>query len=108
MIDGKDVAIGVLSGSLVLSNLFSVVVVFLITRHCYKNTKNCSHTPAETMHAPLEKIMQVNVAMIDNPAYGPVDPTLENENMAMQWKVKAQDTGLKIYEDVDTTTSPGY
>ena len=74
VIDGKDVAIGVLSGSLILSNLFSVVLVFLITRHCYKNTsKSCSHNPTAATCAPLDMRMQVDVAMTDNPAYGPVD-----------------------------------
>ena len=52
--------------------------------------------------------MQVDVALTNNPAYGPVNTTLEKEILAMLVYSRAQDTGLKVYEDLDMTTNPSY
>ena len=106
------ISVSISCGSLIFISLFSVVLVLVIIRHCYKNaSKRNSNSTAETIYCdPLEreKKIQADVAMTENPAYGPIEATLENDIVTMQGNAKAQDTGLVIYEDLDMTTNPAY
>jgi hypothetical protein len=98
-----------ISCGLIFISLFIVVIVLVIIRHCYKNaSKRNSQSMAETMYCdPLERGKEFqDVAMTDNPAYGPVEAKEVEDIMPMH--VKAQDTGLVIYEHVDMTTNPAY
>jgi hypothetical protein len=59
---------------LILSNIISVVVVFFLTRHCYKNTsKMSSPVKREDVYDQVQggKTYE-DIAMTDSPAYGPV------------------------------------
>ena len=59
---------------LLLVNIISVVVVFLITRHCYRKTsQKSSPSKGEDVYDQVEgpKTYE-DIAMTDSPAYGPV------------------------------------
>ena len=57
---------------LIVVNIISVVVVFLITRHCYKKTSE-TNSKFEDVYEQVEgpKTYE-DIAMTDSPAYGPV------------------------------------
>ena len=100
-----------ISCGLIFISLFIVVIVLVIIRHCYKNaSKRNSKSMAETMYCdPLERGKEFqDVAMTDNPAYGPIEATEVKDFVPMQGNAKAHDTGLAIYEPVDMTTNPAY
>ena len=59
---------------LIVVNIISVVVVFLITRHCYKKTsQKSSPSKGEDVYDQVEgpKTYE-DIVMTDSPAYGPV------------------------------------
>ena len=59
---------------LLLVNIISVVVVFLVTRHCYKKTsQKSSPSKGEDVYEQVEgpKTYE-DIVMTDSPAYGPV------------------------------------
>ena len=59
---------------LILSNIISVVFVFFLTRHCYKNTsKTSSPVKREDVYEQVQGGKNYEgIAMTDSPAYGPV------------------------------------
>jgi cell division protein FtsL len=59
---------------LLLTNIISVVVAVLITRHCYRNTtqKNSTSNKENTYEQVEGTKTYSNIAMNDNPAYGPL------------------------------------
>ena len=60
---------------LIVVNIISVVVVFLITRHCYKKTsQKSSPSKVEYVYEQVEGQNPCeNIVMTDSPAYGPVE-----------------------------------
>ena len=59
---------------LLLADVISVVVAVLITRHCYKKTsQKSSPSKGEDVYEQVETPKTYeDIAMTDNPAYGPV------------------------------------
>ena len=60
--------------TMLLINVVSVVVVFFLTRHCYKNTsKTSSPTKREDVYDQVQggKTYE-HITMTESPAYGPV------------------------------------
>ena len=102
------VGMTVVAGILLLISFISVTVAVLVTRHCYKDSdkspsSSLSKSAAMQDSTQGQKINE-DVAMTENPAYGPVDSTQERELVSVYEGNSIQ----RVYEDIPMTDNPAY
>ena len=98
----------VVSGILLLISFISVTVAVLVTRHCYKDSDK-SPSSSLSKSAAMENGTQghkinEDVAMTENPAYGPIDSSQERDLVSVHEGNNTQ----KVYEDIAMTDNPAY